>query len=203
MRLAERIQFQTALPGSFRSENRQRTVVQDKTVWIVIDDKDMVTTCEIYDSLVEFLRGRRSRRHIRIVRPQHFDSRQIHLLERLEIRLPLLFRTEPVRDHLRLAQQRRGGIGRIPRVRDKDLVTGIEERQREDENSLFRPDKRLDFSRRVEGHAIIALIPAGKSLPQFGNARIALVGMDPGFGRLIRKCLDCGKRRHAVRCPDS
>ena len=88
VRLAERIQLQTAVLRSRHGQDGKRMIVQDETVRVVIAYQYAVPAAEIHQFPIQFHGSGSSRRHVRIIRPHDLHSGQIHLLERIEIRLP-------------------------------------------------------------------------------------------------------------------
>ena len=96
--LAERIQFQTALFRSGYRQDGKRPVIQDETVRIVIADQDTVPAAEIRQFPIQLHGSRSSCRHVRIIRPHDLHSGQIHLLQRIEIRLPSVAGLQVIRN---------------------------------------------------------------------------------------------------------
>ena len=73
MSLAQGIQLKAALLRTRLGKNRQRPVVQNETVWIVITYKYAMPAAEIHQLRIEILRSRRTCRHVRIIRPHDLD----------------------------------------------------------------------------------------------------------------------------------
>ena len=173
-------------------------LVTDETVRVVIDDEDPMATAEIGDLRVKFLRRTGARGHTRIVGPHHLHAGEVHRLQGVEIRHPALFGHEVVLDDLRLRDLGGRRIGGIARIRDQHLVAGVEEGERNQEDTLLGARQGLDFGPRIQRHAVIAGVPVGKGLAKFGKAHVTLVAMDTvQYGRL-RDDLQGGPGRGSV-----
>ena len=151
---------------------------------------------EGHQPLVQLRRRLGTGRHARIVGPHELDLAQVHRLERLEIRLPSVFRREVIVDDLRADHPGCGGIGRITGVRHQHLITGVDISHGNQQDAFLGAGQRLDFLVRIEGHAIIAGIPFRESLAQGRKPFVVLVAMAAGahgrFGQF-------GKRGHGRR----
>ena len=178
-------------------------LVADEAVRVVIDNEDSVPTAEIGDLRVKFLRRAGTRGHARIVGPHHFHAGEVHRLQGVKIRHPALFGHEVILDHFRFGNPGGRRIGGIARIRDQHLVAGVEEGERDQEDTLLGTRQGLDFGSRIQRHAIVAGVPVGEGLAKFGKAHVALVAMDTVLHGRLRDDLQGGPGRSSVGGTDS
>ena len=203
MGLAEGIQLEAAVLRSRLGQDRERAVVKDEAVGIVITYEDAVPAAEVHESGIEFLGSCGACRHVRVVGPHDLDSAEVHLLERFEIRPPSVFLAEIVCDDFSFDQSRCRRISRISRVRHQDLVAFVQECERDQQDSFLRSHQRLDFSLGVQLHSIPAGIPIREGLPELRKPHIALISMITSLLRAFTQGLDRLHWRHSVRRADT
>ena len=88
--LAHRVELDAAFFGSGHIKNTQWFLVQDKAVWVVVYNHNIMAACKVYQLFIQFHRGVRSGRHIGIVGPHNLDAAQVHLLQFIKIGLPMV-----------------------------------------------------------------------------------------------------------------
>ena len=101
MSLTQGIKLQTALHRSRLSQNRDRTIIKNEAVRIVITYQYPVPTTEIHELSIKFFRCRSAGGHIGIVCPHYLHPLQIHLLQCLEIRPPSIALAKIIGQYLR------------------------------------------------------------------------------------------------------
>ena len=138
-----------------------------------------------------------------IVDPKDLHAGQVHSLERLEVRLPVVLFQQIVGQDPRLDEPGGGSIGGVARIRHQYAVTRVEEGQGDEQDALFRADQGLDLAGRIEFHVIIAAIPSGESLAQLIQTHVTLVGVDVGFAGGFDQRFDGRGGRHPVRRADA
>ena len=130
--LRHRVEFQANILRSLDLHDRQRLVVEDERIRIVVDDDDAVTTSEIDDARQEFERCAMTGWHMGIIDPHHLHIVYAwSILKGGEVRLPIVFVFEIIFDDFCTDQFAYRRIGRITRIGDEHLIARIEQRHRD------------------------------------------------------------------------
>ena len=183
------LEFDAAVLGARHLHDAQRTLVEDEAVGIVVDDDEVVPACEVHEPPVEFGGGIGARRHVGIVGPHDFHAAQVHLLQCVEVRLPLPVLPQVVGDDFAAEQAVERGVGGVSGVGNEYLVARIDQCEGDMEDAFLRTDERLDFGVRIEFHIIEPSVPCCHRLSQFGDSDGGLVSVHVG--------LACGFAEHA------
>ena len=197
MGLGKGIHFQTSFHSARDGQDGQRLVVADKAVGVVVHDENAVTAAEIHQALIQLRGGLGSGGHTGIVGPHQFDAFQIHLFQSVEVRIPAVFFQQVVLHNTGIHHIGGRCIGGITGVRNQHAVSRIQESQGDEEDTFLGTGEGLDLGGRIQRHAIISLIPGGKTFPQFGDADIALIPVHAVFLGIVGHRL----QGFAGRCP--
>ena len=160
-------------------------------------------TGEIYQLFKHFPPGRGTGGHVGVVVPHELDAGEVHGFQGLEIRIPAIGFHQVISNHLGLAHAGGRAVGRIAGVGHQHLVSGIEEGEGQEQNTLLGTHQGLDFGGRVQLNTIPLGIPVRNGLTQFGNAHITLIAVGILLLGALAKGLDGFGRRSSVRGADS
>ena len=148
--LAHGVELDATVFGTGDLQDAQMFFSEDETVGVVVHNHDAVAAGEIHQFLVGLSARGGSGRHVGIVAPEEFHSFEVHVLQFLKVRLPVVLGSEIIVHHLAAEEAGERGVGRIAGIRDEHLLAGIDEGEGGVENALFGADERLDFSLGVQ-----------------------------------------------------
>ncbi len=195
--LRHRIELDAAVLGARHLQKRERLVVEDEAVGIVVHHDDVVVLCEPHQTLVGLHAGRSACRHVGIVGPHQPYTRKVHLLQLVEIGLPAVLRTQVVVHNLRAENLAERGIGGIARIGHQHLVARIDESQRDMQDAFLRAYQRQHLLRGVEIYIVKTLVEACHSLTQLRRAHRWLIAVGIGLaGHLAQLFYGLLRRRH-------
>ena len=185
-------------------------VVQDEAVRVVVTDDDAVPAPEVDQALQQLVRRVRACRHVRIIDPHQLDRRTQgrftlghELLQRLKVWLPSARRIERVRNQLRAHESAHRAVGRVARIGHQDAFAGVEEGQRDVQDTLLRSDEWQHLAISIERDAIPLFVPRCVAPAQLGHARVGLIAVHVGACCLALQGLDGHLRGRQVGAADA
>ena len=195
--LRHRVELNAAVLGAGHLQERQRMVVQDEGVGVVVHHDDAMVLCEPHQALVGLHACCAAGGHVGIVGPHQLDAAQVHLLQRVEVGLPAVVLHQVVVHDLgteNFAERRVGGIAWIGH---EYLLAGVDEGQRGVQDALLAADERLYLGLRVQLHAVPAQVEVGHGLAQFGRSHRGLIAVGIRVVRHAAQLFDgLWRRRH-------
>ena len=175
--LRHRVELNAAVLGTRYLEDAQVLLAEDERVGIVVDDDDAVLTCEAHQTLVGLAAGAATCRHVGIVGPHQFHTREVHPLQFVEVGLPTVVLAQVVVHNLRTENLRERRVSGIAGIGHQHLVAGIDEGQRDVQDALLRADERQNLGFRVEVDVVPALVESGHRRAQLGRTHRGLVAV--------------------------
>ena len=179
-------------------QQRDGMLIDDERVGVVVHHHDVVTAREVHQSLVGLHQRRSSCRHVRVVGPHEFHPREVHCLQLLEVRLPLLVLAQVVVHHLSTENLAQRGVCGISRVRHQHLVAGVYEGESGVQYALLGAYERLNLRCGVESDAVETLVEARHGLSQLGCSHRGLVAVCRRLLRHLAQAVDGLLRRRHV-----
>ena len=202
MTLRQRVELDAAVLGSRHLHQRQVFFAEDEGIGIVVDDDDAVVLCKLHQPLVSLTLCPSACRHIGIVGPHQFHTRQVHLLQCLEIRLPAVILAQVVVHDVGTENLRQRCIGGIAGVGYQHLVAGVDESQRHMEDALLGADERLHLRLRVDCDTIPPLVKVSHGLSQLRRTHRGLIAVGIGLRSHLAELVYRLFRRRHVRTTD-
>ena len=178
--LAHGVELDAALFGSRYAEDAEGMFVQDEAVRVVVDDDDAFAAGEVHQLPVQPGGGVGSGGHIGVVGPHQLHAAQVHLLQFVEVGHPAVLLLQVVVHHFRSQYLAQRGVGGITGIGNQHLLAGIDEGERDVQDAFFGADERLYLRAGVEVHVVPLLVPAGKTLTQFGDADVGHIAVSVG-----------------------
>ena len=122
---------------------------------------------------------------------------EVHLLELLEVGLPVVFGQEVVVDYLCAKQFRETCIGGIAGIGHENFISDIDKCQSNMQDALLAAYEGLYFAVGIEVDTIPAFVESAHCLAQLGYAHGGLIPVCCGFLGFLAECFDCfGRGRH-------
>ena len=155
-------------------------LAEDERVRIVVHNHDAVILGKLHQAFVGFTLGTASRRHVGIIGPHQFHSREVHLLQLLEVGLPTVVLAQIVVHDIRTEDLRERGVGGVAGIGHQHAIPRIHEGQRHVEDTLLRADQRQHLGLPIQIYIVPTLVEESHRLAQFGCSHRHLIAMGIG-----------------------
>ena len=196
MRLAQRVQFDGYFAGTGHGQQAHgRRFVQDKAIWIIVHQQNIVCFRKGHEAREEGQPGRRAGGHVRVIHQHELHLREVGLGQRVQVGQPAVGGRQVVFAHLSPAYFGHGTVRRVAGIGDEHRVASFQKRHSDVHQAFFRAQQWQDFSSRVQRHAVAPLVEVRHGPAQGGRALVALVAV----GRGLRRRRSQGRRHAGVR----
>ena len=181
VRFRHGIELDATIFGSWDLQDGEMLLVENEGIRIVVDHDQIVVHSEAHQSLVGLTTGIAARRHIGIVGPHEFDTREVHLLQLVEIGLPTVVFTEVIIHNLGTQNLRERRVCRISRIRHQHLVARIDKGKGDVQDALLGTYQGQELALGIQIDIIPTLIETSHRLAQLGGSHGGLIAVSTGL----------------------